>query len=196
MQLQATPAATTQAPAYSQDPAATPAQERATRAANVVRELADWGAVSPVYKEALDECAEEISFDFNLGAIPPQNSAPAGKKYGSKHILTYLLMWAELYPYLGRYLRNCAEEIETLAACHVSQSEKKACARDAVLEALTKGCATSLQVAECTGLHIRRVQRALVRLLQLRLVEDFGCGAASPEDGNRTRRYRLTHTRP
>ncbi len=163
-------------------------------ARTIVLKLNAWAAACPRYRPALDDCAEEIAW---AARIPPRAATtPApGQNHGARQIVTTLRLWAELDPQYARSLRACAEEIQQLAGA-VAPADAKLCARDAVLQALADGYQTCPEIARFKGLSLRRVQRAMVRLVQLKLAKDVGCAARTHEDGFRTRLYDLTHVLP
>lgn len=166
--------------------------DRAQTARMIVNQLNAWAAQCPEYRETLDDCAEEVAFRVSL----PPRAAPGPVKplkQGVKEIVTALNMWAELYREHSRSLLACAEEIGLLAASH-EQADSAERSRDAVLRALETGFSTCPQIARATGLRLRRVQRAVVRLVQLKLVEDVGCAATTHAEGFRTRLYALKYT--
>lgn len=170
-------------------------EERARVARKIVDQLKDWGRACPAYRDALDDCAEEVAWESCLrpSAAGPGEGGSDPLHHAANGIRTKLLLWAELHPVFARSLRSCAEEVELLAARHTVPDENLR-SRDLVLEALGNGYQTTVQIAQVTGLRMLRVQRAIWRLIQLGLARELGCGALTPADGNRTRLYELTRT--
>lgn len=172
-------------------------EARLLPAHKLIAQMRAWGATCPAYREALRDGAEEIAWVSRLPSCAGRDDhqPPSGLKYGARQIITTLLLWAELYPEYARSLRACAEEVTEITRRQRPVEDKQR-ARAIVLEALSAGYQTSPQIVEQTGLSARRVQRALLRLVQLGLAEVCGCGARSAADGNRTRLYALSHTPP
>ena len=148
----------------------------------------------PDYREALDDCIEEISWAARLGPIEATATKPT-TRHRTKEILTIISLWRQVYPAYERSLRTCMEEIEETALLLVPKGQKVR-ARDVVLQAITEGFRTGPKIAQATGLYDRRVRRTLVRLQQLGLIRHVGCGALSRDDGYRTRLWDLTHSLP
>jgi hypothetical protein len=174
-----------------------PAQKDPRRVAwDIIDQLNAWASECPRYRRSLHDCAEEIAWVARLGlarAVAPAETTPL--KYGAKQIVTTLHLWAELYPALTRSLLSCVEEIEQVAAVRARKDDAVR-ARDLVLLSFEGAVLqTSKEISSLTGLALRRVNRALVRLRQLGLVRDAGCAAQCHEDGYRLRQYKLTHTR-
>ena len=167
-------------------------QAKSERVARMmIAQLIEWARARPDIAEELTDCADEIGWSARLKpveATPPHQTAKL--KHGVKQIVTTLSLWAQVYREHAQVLNSCAAQVEVLEQ---RRRPRERSARDLVLDALLLGHGTSVQISEFTGLDIRRVQRALVRLERLRLAEDAGCGARTPEDGNRTRLWRLRH---
>lgn len=184
--LMRTPTATmTSVPAASQPTAA--------HAREIISHLNAWGAQCPHYRQALDDCAEELAWSARLrpAEVEPRK---VELKHGANQILTLLHIWAETRPAFSRPLLACVEEIELLAAEH-EREDDSARARDRVFLTFETAAVvlTSKQIADLTGLRLRRVQRALGRLEQLGLIKDLGCAAQCHADGFRLRQWTLTH---
>lgn len=184
--LMRTPKATATSVQAASQPAAAAARE-------IISHLNAWAAQCPHYRQALDDCTEEIAWGARLSPAP---AAPhvAELKHGTKQILTLLHLWAQIRPPFSRSLLACAEEIELLAAQH-ERKDDSARTRDKVFLTFETAAVvlTSKQIADLTGLRLRRVQRALGRLEQLGLVKDVGCAAQCHADGFRLRQWTLTH---
>lgn len=165
------------------------------KAREIVAHLKSWAGDRPELADVLLDCVEELSW---VARLKPSPAAPPGVgsplKQGVKEILTMLHLWAELYHPFSRCLLSCVEELEAVAPRADGEADRERRARDLVIEALTGGYQTSVQIAALTGLMPRRTRRALTRLVQLKLVKVVGCGAITRADGNRTRLYALTHT--
>lgn len=172
-----------------------PARDLTRVARDIVCQLNAWAAQCPRYREALDDCAEEIAWKARLPpAEAPTEARATELKHGSKQIITTLMLWAELYPLLARPLSSCVEEVEQLAA-RDERAGDSVRARDQVLLSFEAAeILTSKEIAHLTGLRLRRVQRALQSLERVGLVRDAGCAAQCHSDGFRLRRYKLKHT--
>lgn len=191
--MQSTPMMSTREFPTVQPASQSSAPNPATAAREIINHLNAWGAQCPHYRQALADCAEEIAWGARLSPAPAEPHV-AELKHGAKQILTLLHLWAQLRPAFSRSLLACAEEIELLAAQH-ERKDDSARTRDKVFLTFETAAVvlTSKQIAELTGLQLRRVNRALVRLRQLGLVKDMGCAAQCPAEGNRLRQYTLTH---
>lgn len=166
------------------------------KAREIVSHLKTWAEASPELSDVLLDCVEEISWVARLkpSRVPAQSVDSPILKQGVKELLTTLHLWAQLYYPFSRVLLSCVDELEAVAPRTNGEADKDRRARDIVIEALSAGYQTSAQIAALKGLQPRRVRRALMRLVQLKLVRVVGCGALTPADGNRTRLYALTHT--
>lgn len=176
----------TQTPPASKSPAEV--------AREIISHLNSWAAQCPLYRQSLVDCAEDIAWGARLPPSPaPEASGISPLKHGAKQILTLLSLWAQTYPVFSRHLLACFEEVEQLAARHEKKDDSVRARDQVFLSFETAELLTSKEIADLTGLKLRRVNRALVRLRQLGLVRDAGCAAQCHSDGFRLRRYKLTH---
>lgn len=165
------------------------------KAREIVAHLKSWAGARPELSDVLLDCVEELSWVAKLKPSPAAPLPPSSPlKQGVKEVVTMMHLWAELYRPFSRSLLSCVEELEAVAPRADGEADREKHARDLVIEALTGGYQTSVQIAALTRLMPRRVRRALTRLVQLKLVKVVGCGALTRADGNRTRLYALTHS--
>lgn len=182
-----------QSPAIPPPHGTSPADAKSAAVArSLVAQMKGWAVNLPDFREPLEDCIEELSWEARLG--PAEAVAPAGgagpDSYSATRIITILKCTAELYPAYARILLCCLWEIEEIEKRRVPAGAKVR-ARDVVFEAIGQGYGTGPKIADATGLSGWRVRHALRRLHGLGLIRCVGCGALAVEDGNRTRLWEL-----